>query len=51
MKIDRVKWRFCKAIACERRKGLECEAKECEHPDTDKALAARREQLKVVKHG
>ena len=51
MKLDRIKWRFCRAVNCARLKGLECEAEQCEHPDTEKALNDRRAELKAVKYG
>ena len=51
MILDGIKWRFCKAISCKHLKGLECEAKECQHPDTRKALEERRAVLKAVKDG
>jgi len=51
MKIEPMKWRFCKAVACDELDGMECKAKECTKPDTVKALDERRTQLKAVKDG
>ena len=49
--MDGKQFRFCKAIACARLKGFECEIEECEHPDKAKALEERRKVLKAVRNG
>ena len=51
MKVDRIKWRFCKAIACQNLTGTECKVEQCEHLDIAKALEERRAELKAVKYG
>lgn len=51
MKLQSIKLRFCRSIACDKLKGLECEVDECEHPDRLTAVRERQKKLKEVKHG
>lgn len=48
MKIDARQIRFCRSIACDKLKGLECQVDNCEQPDREKAIAERLAKLKEV---
>ena len=51
MKLDPMKWRFCRAIQCDELEGGDCKAKQCKNPDVKKALDDRRKKLKEAKYG
>ena len=44
--MDKKQLRFCKSINCKNLDGLECEVKECEHIDREKAVEEFRQAVK-----